>query len=127
MLISWVLLCSGSATAAPLLYKCKISHVYNLSNSGTLNISSFQKSFEGGEFTVSKSDGSIKGVVLTTIKAKATKVLNSGSAGFSFKAIAYFENQLVQLIDIQEFRSGKNKPFVASSMGGARIVSGMCQ
>jgi len=33
----------------------------------------------------------------------------------------------VQLLEIQEFRHGESKPFVAISMGGAGIVTGLCK
>jgi len=75
---------------------------------------------------VSKDNGSISGETLTTWLAKETGIINPGSHENSFKAVAYFAGQ-IQVIEIQEFRSGKNKPFVSLSMGGAGIVTGMCQ
>ena len=116
----------GSAIADSTTYNCKIKYVYSLSDKGLLNASNWQSDFESNEFTVSKSTGAIKGKTLTTIRAKETQVINSGSNENSFKAIAHFKEQF-QLIEIQEFKPGKNKPFVASSMGGAGIVTGVCQ
>ena len=116
----------NSANADSAIYTCKIKHVYSLSAEGLFSESNWESIFEGGEFIVSKDTGAISGETLTTILAKETRVINSGSDENSFKAVAYFEGQL-QLIEIQEFRSDKNKPFVASSMGGAGIVTGMCQ
>ena len=44
---------------------------------------------------------------------------------------AYFEGQPekieAQLIEVREFQSGKKKPFVAMSFGGAGIVTGLCE
>jgi len=70
--------------------------------------------------------GDISGKTLTTIRAKETRIVNPGSNENSFKAISYFKEQF-QLIEIQEFKLSKNKPFVASSMGGAGIVTGVCR
>ena len=91
----------GSAFADSSTYKCKIKHVYNLSDKGALNTSAWQHDFEGNEFKVSKSTGAITGETLTTILAKETQVINSGSTENSFKAIAYFKGQ-VQVIEIQQ-------------------------
>jgi hypothetical protein len=40
--------------------------------------------------------------------------------------VAEFEGQ-IQVIEIQEFNKKSKKPFVAISMGGAGIVTGMCE
>jgi len=108
------------------MYQCTIKHVYGLSNSGYLNTSNWVEEFKGNEFVVKKDTGDIIGKTLTTINANKSVVINPGSDKNSFKAIAYFNNQ-VQVIEIQEFKKGKEKPFVASSMGGAGIVTGICK
>jgi len=127
-LILYLFMFSNSAKAGSVTYHCKINHVYELSDKGFLISSNpnWRNVFEGGEFSVSKDTGSIRGKTLTTINAESTQVINSSSNENSFKALAYFEEQ-IQLLEIQEFISGKNKPFIALSMGGAGIVSGICQ
>ncbi len=126
ILITWISIYGSSATLAASSYICIINHDYSLQDNGTIKTSVWSKSFEGNQFTVEKSDGAITGSTLTTILANETKIINAGSKENSFKAVAYFKNQ-VQIIEIQEFRSSKSKPFVALSMGGAGIISGLCQ
>ncbi len=112
--------------AGVLRYECVIKKVYDVNDAGMLEISSFQSQFEGNKFSVSRETGKIVGQTLTTILSKNTRVINYGSKENSFKALAEFEGQ-IQVIEIQEFREGNEKPFVASSMGGAGIVTGICR
>ena len=112
-------------------YQCRVEHVYNLTQEGVIRITpEWESSFIGSTFQVSKRTGAIAGDTLTTIFANDTQVVNAGSSENSFKALAFFDSQggggQVQLIEIQEFITGKQKPFVASSMGGAGIVTGVC-
>jgi hypothetical protein len=111
--------------AGSISYKCIIKHVYDVDDLGELKVSNFQNQFENNTFSVSVETGEINGEVLTTILANRTAVINSGSTKNSFKAIAEFEGQ-IQLIEIQIFKDGKFKPFVATSMGGAGLVTGTC-
>jgi hypothetical protein len=125
-IITFFTLFSSVAFAGEEIYQCQIDHVYSLTDSGSLNVSNFEKEFKGNKFTVIKSTGEIKGETLTTIKATETKVINAGSKENSYKAIALFKDQ-AQVIEIQEFKTNEIKPFVASSMGGAGIVTGNCK
>ena len=63
--------------------------------------------------------------------AEKTWVVTFGSVENSFKAAAEFEvaqgNRQIQVIEVQEFRRASVKPFVALSMGGAGIVTGLCR
>jgi hypothetical protein len=52
--------------------------------------------------------------------------IRKGSSEYSFKAVADFGDQ-IQVLEVQEFRSGPIKPFIAMSMGGAGIISGRCK
>lgn len=81
---------------------------------------------EGDSFSVSRITGEIIGDWIPTILAKSTRVVNKGSKENSFKAVADFGEQ-IQVLEIQEFRQGSIKPFVAFSMGGVGIVTGMCK
>ena len=117
---------SFTANAASLSYTCKVKRIYDLSDNGTLETSSFEKTMKGSSFSVSKVTGEIIGQVMPTLNADSTRVIHSGSNEYSFKSVADFGNQF-QIIEIQEFKKGENKPFVASSMGGAGIVTGLCE
>lgn len=107
-------------------YSCKINNVYVLDARGSLKPSNWEKEFKGSVFSISRDNGEIIGEVLPTKLARSTKVIHKGNKEFSFKAIAYFQNQ-VQLIEIEEFQETKEKPFVAISTGGAEIVTGVCK
>jgi hypothetical protein len=127
IVIFGMLLFVGSSLADAGKYNCKINQVYDLSDNATLKASGWQKTFKGNKFIVSKQTGAIEGETLTTVLADKTKVINSGSNENSFKAVAFFKEQ-VQIIEIQQFKQGANKPFVAmSTMGGAGIVTGVYQ
>lgn len=127
----FALLCSlfllvSTSSASDLTYNCGITKVYDVNDTGELVSSGFENQFKGKKFSVSRETGKIIGDILTTVLAKETRVVNFGSNESSFKAVAEFEGQF-QLIEIQEFKKGVKKPFIASSMGGAGIVTGMCK
>jgi len=108
------------------IFDCTIKHVYDVSDTGELEVSGWQNEFHSSKFTVERKTGVISGQTLTTILAKETSIINYGNNENSFKAIAVFPGQ-VQLIEIQTFKKGTTKPFVASSMGGIGIITGMCE
>lgn len=115
-----------NSIAGDLAYTCKVIHVYELDADGSLRSSNWEKQFRGSEFSVSRVTGEIIGEVVPTLMARSTKVINKGNKEYSFKSISDFENQ-VQLLEIKEFTQGEKKPFVAMSMGGAGIVTGLCR
>ena len=117
---------SINASAAALAYTCDVTHVYHLSDKGVLETSGLEKQMRGSSFSVSRVTGEIIGEVVPTLMAKSTRVVNKGSKENSFKSVADFGEQY-QIIEIQEFREGSVKPFVASIMGGAGIVTGTCK
>lgn len=106
--------------------ECLINRTYKLNSEGELAMSGFQKHFEGKSFIVSRKTGVITGHVLTTVLAEKTRVINFGSDKNAFKTISEFDGQ-IQLLEIQLFVEGSLKPFIASSMGGAGIVTGICK
>ncbi|MCG7963750.1 MAG: hypothetical protein N0E54_13705 [Candidatus Thiodiazotropha taylori] len=114
------------SVGSPIGYDCKVLHVYSLAEDGLLRASGFEKFMGGSTFTISNDTGEIVGDVVPTLKAKSIHVINHGSTENSFKSMALFEGQ-VQIIEVQEFIKGDEKPFVASSMGGAGIVTGICK
>lgn len=116
----------GNAVSGELSYTCQVSHVYALSEKAVLETSALEKEMKVSSFSVSRVTGEIIGEVVPTIMAKSTRIINKGSKDNSFKAVAEFVGK-IQVIEVQEFRSGLIKPFVASSMGGAGIVTGTCK
>ena len=123
--LSLLAVCAPS-TGSELAYTCMVKHIYDVSDDGSLIISGWEKDMAGAQFSVSRLDGSVIGEVIPTLMAKSTRVVNSGSGGNSFKAVADFGNQ-VQILEVLEFREGESKPFVSASMGGAGIVTGICK
>lgn len=122
-----IALCSAfAAVAGDHEYACRVLQVYDLAADGHLASSAWDASLKDGSFTVSRDTGDIVGQVLPTALAKSVRVVNRGSKQNAFKAVADFGEQ-IQIIEIQEFRDGPVKPFVAASMGGAGIVSGVCR
>ena len=133
---------SFASFASELAYTCKITHVYDLDDDGSLKASSFEKELEGSQFSVSRVTGEIIGKGIPTLMANSTKVINAGNKEYSFKSIAFFDavnkpfskgdedpesTANVQVLEIQEFREGDIKPFVAMSMSGVGIVTGLCE
>lgn len=123
-------------------YTCEVAHVYDLSDNGLLDTSEFEKTMKARSFSVSRVTGEIIGEIIPTLLANSTKVINKGSESWSFKSIAEFDAvdkplssgsedaisiASIQLLEIQEFRNGSRKPFVAMSMGGVGIVTGICK
>ena len=100
--------------------------VYEPQDDGSLKTSNWDKLFKDKVFSVSRTTGEITGQVIPTLLADSTEVIHKGNNEYAFKAIAHFKKQ-VQLLEIEEFIQGKQKPFVAMSMGGAGIVTGTCK
>ncbi len=135
---------SSASAAGELSYTCKVNHVYELAEDGSLKISNFEKTMKGSLFSVSRVTGQIIGPPLTTLLANSTKVINAGNKEYSFKTISFFDavnkpfstgtedaesTAKVQVLEIQDLPSwdGERKPFVAMSMSGAGIVTGTCE
>ena len=121
-----LLFISGNAAAGRLAYTCEVISVYTLSENGTLQTSGFERQMKASTFSVSRITGEIIGEVIPTLLSKSMKVVNKGSPENSFKAVADFGDQF-QILEIQEFRSDPIKPFIATSMGGAGIITGTCK
>ncbi len=128
--------------ADDITYKCKVINVYDLNDDGELRSSNWEKQFKGSEFSVSRTTGEIVGEVIPTTLADSTRVINKGNESYSFKSIAEFDSvnkpltsgaekevstANFQLLEIQVFHKGAIKPFIAMSMGGAGIVTGICE
>ena len=117
--------------ASELSYTCVVEHVYSITSyvaekNTELIPSHLEENFLGSQFSVSRLSGEIIGEVIPTLKATSTKVIHKGSGKYSFKTIAFFKDQ-VQVLEVKEFLTGTEKPFIAMSMGGAGIVTGTCK
>ena len=121
-----LLFLSGNVAAGELAYTCEVNKVYKLTENSTLETSAFEKQMKGSSFSVSRVTGEIIGEVVPTLPATSTRVVNKGSSENSFKAVADYGDQF-QILEVQEFRPGPIKPFIAMSMGGAGIVTGTCK
>lgn len=117
---------SQPSVSAPWSYTCEVKHVYSLTDDAALGTSGFEKTMKGGNFSVSREGGEIVGEVVSTLGAKATRVVNRGSTENSFKTVADFDGQ-IQILEVQEFQKGMIKPFIAMSMGGAGVITGTCK
>ena len=117
---------AGNGVAGLSSYHCEVIHVYTLADNATLETSSWEKEFKGSKFSISRATGDIIGEVLPTLLAKSVKVIHQGSDQYYFKSVADFENQ-VQTIEVKEFKEDRHKPFAAMSLGGAGIVTGVCE
>ena len=114
------------ASSSELSYTCVVHATYELGDDGLLVPSVWEDQFVDGQFSVSRVTGEIIGEVIPTLKAISTNVILVGGSQYSFKTSAHFENQ-IQVLEVKEFKSGEEKPFVSMSMGGAGIVTGTCK
>ena len=125
-LVALYLFSGASAIGSPLAYTCKVVTAYGLDADGSLKESPIYSKLKGSSFSVSRVSGEIIGEVLPTLMAKSTSVVHCGNGEYSFKTVAIFESS-VQVLEVQEFISETEKPFVSSSMGCAGIVTGICR
>lgn len=129
-LLGLTLLCllgiSQPASTAAFGYTCNVLELYQLSDEGTLVKDPFSDAMAGKTFSISRTTGQVIGEVLATFWPDSMRVINEGSTANSFKTVASAGGQ-VQVLEVQEFRDGPVKPFIAMSMGGAGLVTGTCK
>lgn len=118
-------LCQADVTT----YECVILEEKELSEQGRLANPQFARDV-GRRFYVDRATGIVLGAGFMTplARAKAT-VVDAGSREEGFKVV-YIEDKGasgkgVEVLKIQEWASGRTKPFVA--MGWRSIVSGTCE
>ncbi len=121
-----LLVVSFNAVAGELTYTCKIINVYELANNGSLKHSDLEKQFKDSEFIISRATGDIIGVAVPTLLSGSTKIVIKGNDDNPFRSVAVIRDG-VQVIEIDESVPGKEKPFIAISMGGTEIVTGLCK
>ena len=129
-----LILCTGGgAPAGEFAYTCEVSYVYSLADNALLErLSALEKIMKENSFSVSRETGALVGnsATLDTSLAKSTRVINRGSKENSFTAVADFGafangTHPYQLIEIEEFKQGVNKPFVL--MGARGVITGVCK
>ncbi len=121
-----LLVVSFNAVAGELTYTCKIFNVYDLSSYGYLKHSDLEKRFKGSEFIISRATGDIIGVSVPALLPRSTKIVIKGNDENPFRSVAEIRDG-VQVIEIDESVPGKEKPFIAISIGGTEIVTGLCK
>lgn len=117
---------SFNAVAGDLTYTCKIINVYELANYGSLKHSDLEKQFKGTGFVISRVTGDIIGVAVPTLLPRSTKIVIKGDDENPFRSIADYKDG-VQLIEIYAFVPQEEKPFIALSIGGTEIITGLCK
>jgi hypothetical protein len=117
---------SFNAVAGEHSYTCKIIHVYELDNDGSLKTSDLEKQYKGSEFLFSRVTGEIIGELVPTLLLRSAKVIIKDNDEYLFKSVADFAYQ-PQLIGINEFVPEEKKSFFTISMGGAGFITGLCE
>jgi hypothetical protein len=116
-------------------YACEVKQALSLSEKdGMLSpeSSAIQNVVIGSKFSVSRITGQVIGETVGTETASSTKVLERGSIKNSFRSIADWADpnlatHAFQLLEIEEFVKGPDKPFLVFSSGGVGLRSGFCR
>ncbi len=121
-----LLVVSFNAVAGELTYTCKITNIYELASYGSLVHSDLEEQFKGSEFVISRVTGDIIGVSVPTLLPRSTKIIIKGNNENPFRSVADTRTG-AQLIEIDEFVAAEEKPFITISIGGNKIVTGLCK
>jgi hypothetical protein len=119
---------SGLACAGDFQYECTVRLGLSLTEQGTLSPHQTSKSIVGATFTVDRVTGRIIGGPLDNPNLR-TEVLDRGSREMSFQAFSRSTQMSHSThIEIQEFVSGAEKPFVATTtLYFPGVYSGICK
>ncbi len=118
---------SFNVVAGEHYYNSTIMKIYELDNEGYLISSDLEKQFKGSGFIISRVTGEIiGGDVVQVLITRSTKIIITGNDENPFRSIADIRTG-VQLIEINEFVPDEEKPFITISIGGAKIVTGLCK
>ena len=126
VILASLVLIGTPVPAAEFSYSCVVDHLYGDLDLPRLTESDIDKGFQSYQFEVSRSTGEIVGDILNTSGAESTRVMDRGSKAMSFKAVAIFTGH-VQVLEIREFSEGSEKPFIALSLGGLGVFTGVCK
>ena len=121
-----LLVVSFNAVAGELTYTCKILNVCELAGYGSLKHSDLEKQFKDSEFIISRATGDIIGVAVPTLLPGSTKIVIKGNDENPFRSVAEIRDG-VQVIEIDESVPDEENPFIAVTIGGAEIVTGLCK
>lgn len=114
---------SAVCFAAPEDYQCVISEELTLRGDGSL--SRYAKPLNIGErFAVNRSTGEVVGGPFIRASITKTTLIDSGSSANAFKAV-YITLSDAEILQIEEFAEGKEKPFVAVTL--LTVLSGVCK
>lgn len=119
---------SARGSASDTHYECTVVSAVNLTNQGTLSPHWAIKPMVGVKFTVDRVTGRIMGGPLDNVNLKI-EVVDRGTSEMSFQAFSRSTQKThTSLIEIQEFVSGAEKPFVGTTtLYHSGVYSGICK
>jgi hypothetical protein len=119
---------SGPSSAGDTHYECTVVSAWKLTEKGTLEPHWTNNSMVGVKFTVDRVTGRIIGGPLDNSNLKI-EVVDRGTREMSFQALSRStQNTHTSSIQIQEFMSGTEKPFVGSTtLYHPDVYSGICR
>jgi len=126
VLLSIILFSSNCFSAND--FRCIVKESYTLEDNGKLSSdTNVAKSSLNKEFIVNRQTGQITGGGFTnTMSGQMPKVYNYLPSENGFKAITIYKpNYTVDYLQINEFREGKEKPFIYKGAWG-EIITGVC-
>lgn len=122
-----LLVVSFNADAGEHSYNCKIMHIYELDNDGSLKISDLEKQYKGTGFVISRVTGEIiGGDVVPTLITSSTNVIIKRYSEHHFKSFAEFAYQY-QSTQSNGFIPEGRKSFFAISTSGNKFITGVCK
>ena len=109
-------------------YICEIKGAFQIDQDGQ-QVTTKLKDFIGNSFSVNRETGEMSGALINSFASGPT-VVNPGSEDSSFQAVNSMINPVTSATNfnnlvIQEFASGKNKPFIYM-VDGVDIFYGKC-
>ena len=118
----------GASSAGEAHYECTVVSAERLTEKGMLSPDGTIKSMVGAKFTVDRGTGRIIGGPLDNSNLKID-VVDRGTREMSFQAFSRSTQRThTTLIEIQEFVSGTEKPFVGTTtLYYPGVYSGMCK
>jgi hypothetical protein len=119
---------SGLTRAGDSHYECTVLSAWTLTDKGTLESHWTNKSMVGAKFTVDRITGRIIGGPLDNANLK-NEVIDRGTREMSFQALSRSTQKThTTHIEIQEFVSGSEKPFVGTTtLYHPGVYSGVCK
>ena len=119
---------SRIASAGDTHYECTVVAAVKVTEQGALAPHWSNKSMVGAKFTIDRITGRIIGGPLDNMNLK-TDVIDKGSREMSFQALSRSTQKThATHIEVQEFASGTEKPFVGmTTLYHPGVYSGVCK